>query len=68
MTKHIDAKVKGSVTCLVQGHGSQGEQEYHHRFTKIQLECVTIDNKIGSLAAARASCELNWGRKINCQR
>ena len=42
-TKHIDAKLKGSVTRLV--------CKERKNITKIQLEGVTIDNTIGSLAA-----------------
>ena len=42
-TKHIDAKLKGSVTRLV--------LKERKNITKIQLEGVTIDNTIGSLAA-----------------
>ena len=42
-TKHIDAKLKGSVTRLV--------RKERKNITKIQLEGVTIDNTISSLAA-----------------
>ena len=42
-TKHIDAKLKGSVTRLV--------RKERKNITKFQLEGVTIDNTIGSLAA-----------------
>ena len=42
-TKHIDAKLKGSVTRLV--------RKERKNITEIQLEGVTIDNTIGCLAA-----------------
>ena len=42
-TKHIDAKLKRSVKRLV--------HKDHKNITKIQLDGVTIDNPIGSLAA-----------------
>ena len=42
-TKHIDAKLKGSVTRLV--------RKERKNITKIQLEGVTIDNTISSLVA-----------------
>ena len=42
-TRHTDAKLKGSVTLLV--------RKEHKNITQIQLEGVTIDNTIGSLAA-----------------
>ena len=46
-TKHIDAKLKGSVTRLV--------RKERKNITKIQLEGVTIDNTIGCLAALSES-------------
>ena len=42
-TKHIDAKLKGSVTRLV--------LKERKNITKLQLEGVTVDNTIGSLFA-----------------
>ena len=54
-TKHIDAKLKGSITRLV--------RKERKKITKIQLEGVTIDNTIGSLAALSKSL---WFERYWC--
>ena len=46
-TKQIDVKLKGSISLLV--------RKEHKNITKIQLEGVTINNTIGSLAALSES-------------
>ena len=59
-SKQIDAKLNGSVSLLV--------RKERKNITKIQLEGVTIDNTIGSLAALIKSLWFGTALKAHVQR
>ena len=60
-TEHIDAKLKGSVMLLVT------VRKERMKITKIQLEGVSINNTIGSVAALSESLWFSTALKVHAQ-